>query len=267
MKNDITPNHLHTLRFKAEEILKQNKQEATPVLSETEMLKLIHEFEVHQIELELQNEELKAEAIKAKDATELYDFAPVGYFTLSEEGEILKLNHSGAEILGKDRSLLINSRFAFFVSNETKPVFNLFQKNVFSSKTIQSCEITLSVHNIALRYFHLTGIAFENAEYCLVTVTDQTERKQAEEVGRALTSRLELAMQSANMAWWEMNISTGAVSFEKRKAEMLGYPPENFKHYTDFTDLLHPDDYDKAMNAMRKHFSGELDKYEVEYRI
>ena len=91
--------------------------------------------------------------------------------------------------------------------------------------------------------------------------------KQMEVAFRENDSRLELAMHAANMAWWEMDIITGNIIFEKRKSEMLGYPFERFKHYRDFMDLVHPDDVERAMNAMRGHFSGTLDKYEVEYRI
>jgi len=76
-----------------------------------------------------------------------------------------------------------------------------------------------------------------------------------------------LAMQGGNMAWWEMDVKTGNVTFDKHKVEMLGYSPENFKHYTDFTTLVHPNDYKGIMKAMKDHLDGVLDKYEAEYRI
>jgi len=79
--------------------------------------------------------------------------------------------------------------------------------------------------------------------------------------------RLDLAMTAANMAWWEMKVETGEVNFDKRKTDMLGYSSEDFKHYTDFTSLIHPDDFEMTMEAMRRHLSGEKDKYEIEYRI
>jgi len=96
---------------------------------------------------------------------------------------------------------------------------------------------------------------------------DITDRKKNEEALNENNARLDVAMQAAQMAWWEMDIATGNVIFGKRKSEMLGYPSEKFKHYSDFTALLLPDDYEKAMNAMRGHLEGKLDKYEVEYRI
>jgi len=96
---------------------------------------------------------------------------------------------------------------------------------------------------------------------------DITERKQAEEALFQNNSRLELAMKVANMAWWKMDIETGKILFGKRKTDMLGYNAEDFIHFNDFMDLVHPDDHEFAMMAMKKHLYGQEDKYETEYRI
>ena len=88
-----------------------------------------------------------------------------------------------------------------------------------------------------------------------------------ENMTRETGSRLEFALQGGNMAWWEMDVLTGNVTFAKRKVEMLGYTPEKFKHYKDFTNLVHPLDYERIMDAMRGHFQGVYDHYETEYRI
>jgi PAS domain S-box-containing protein len=79
--------------------------------------------------------------------------------------------------------------------------------------------------------------------------------------------RLEFAMDVGNLAWWEMNCETGAVRFHRRKTDMLGYEPEPFTHYTDFTTLLHPDDLGSVMQAMREHLAGTRSEYRAEYRI
>lgn len=170
-------------------------------------------------------------------------------------------------MLGKQSVHLKNSRFAFFISDDTKPIFNLFLSKVFKNNLKETCEITLSGNGRLPIYVYLSGILIENEEHCLVSMVDVTARKMAEELIQENNSRLELAMKVANMAWWEMDITTGKVNFEKRKAEMLGYNPDQFKHYQDFTKLLHPDDFEKAMNAMQEHLDGNVDKYEVEYRI
>ena len=79
--------------------------------------------------------------------------------------------------------------------------------------------------------------------------------------------RLEMAADSADLAWWEMEMPSGKIIFHKRKAEMIGYPPERFQHYTHFTDLVHPDDLDGIMDAMKDHLMGKATHYEGSYRI
>ncbi len=81
--------------------------------------------------------------------------------------------------------------------------------------------------------------------------------------------RLDLCLSAGNLAWWEMNLQTGKVIFNEQKVQMLGYKMKDFQDatYTAFTGLLHPDDYDKAMQAMQDHIDGKRALYEVEYRI
>ena len=93
------------------------------------------------------------------------------------------------------------------------------------------------------------------------------EKLKLEQVSFESGRRFDVAADAVKIAWWDMDITTGAVVFHHRKADMLGYPPEKFMHYRDFTDLLHPDDYKKAMQAMKDHFSGLTETYDTEYRI
>ncbi|MFZ4563442.1 MAG: hypothetical protein ACOYNU_08700, partial [Bacteroidales bacterium] len=131
------------LRRKAEELLKMKSSKTVSQLSEVEYHKLINELQVHQIELELQNEELRHAWAEAEVANEkyigLYDLAPSGYFTLSVKGEIIELNLSGANMLGKNRQHLKNSLFVFCVSEEIKSIFRLFLEKVFQTKRKETC--------------------------------------------------------------------------------------------------------------------------------
>lgn len=79
--------------------------------------------------------------------------------------------------------------------------------------------------------------------------------------------RIQLTMEAANIAWWEMDVNTGNVIFAKQKTDMLGYNADDFKHYTDFTNLVLSEDVDRTMKAMQDHFLGYTEKYETEYRI
>ncbi|MFO7807619.1 MAG: PAS domain S-box protein [Candidatus Moraniibacteriota bacterium] len=94
-----------------------------------------------------------------------------------------------------------------------------------------------------------------------------TEQKNYEEQLETTQDRLEDAMKAGNISWWEMELPSGEVNFNKRKAEMLGYSPKSFKTYEDFTKILHPDDYERAMQAMRDYLKRKTKRYKVEYRI
>ncbi|NPV40376.1 MAG: response regulator [Anaerolineae bacterium] len=98
---------------------------------------------------------------------------------------------------------------------------------------------------------------------------EKTNQKLSEMVqtSKELTYRIEAGLRAGNLAWWEMQLPSGRVSFDKRKVDLIGFPPEMFQTYEDFTRLLHPDDYPKAMQAMRDHLEGRAETYEVEYRI
>ena len=193
MKKDIK-SESESLRKKAEEVAKKRLSMREMLPSVPGMMKLIEELEVYQVELEMQNEELMQAKEQAEKYTELYDFAPCGYFTLSKEGKIIELNLSGAKMLGKERSRLKNSMFGFFVSNDTKPIFNIFLGKVFHSKVKESCEVTLSTNDHLPMCVYLTGIVTKNGEQCLVTVIEIIERNRAEQ--ELIIANKELAFQN-----------------------------------------------------------------------
>ena len=124
----------------------------------------------------MQNEELLEAYEKAETAlkkyTLLYDFSPIGYFTLEKDGTITELNFSGAEMLGDKRFLLMNSNFKLFVSEDSRPVFNNFLKKVFSSHTKESCELILGYENNTLCHAYLEGIVTDDDDKCLLSVVD-----------------------------------------------------------------------------------------------
>ena len=174
------------LRQRAEVLLRKKMKKSVSPLTESEIKKLILELQLHQIELELKNEELilakeRAEAVAEKYA-ELYDFALPGYFTLSRETEILDMNHAGAKMLGKVKSQLKNRKFLSFVSKDSRPVFHLFLGDVFDSAAKERCELTLLIGDNSPIYVFIEAIASEEGDQCFLTATDITERKLAEEL-------------------------------------------------------------------------------------
>jgi len=177
------------LRQKAEDELVIRKSSIINV--EADNLKLVHELQVHQIELEMQNEELTkareyAEATMEK-YTDLYDFAPSGYLTLSEEGEITSLNFSAATMLGKDRFYLKNKRFGLFITPESLDIFNEFFYNVYRFLEKQSCELVLKSNSGNPCYIHVEALISQSTNTCLITLIDISELKKTEiELRKAL---------------------------------------------------------------------------------
>ena len=114
-----------------------------------------------------------------------------------------------------------------------------------------------------------TGIPIEYAgkQGALVSVQDITQRKRTEKELTAYKERMEATMQIGNIAWWEIDVTTGEVIFNRQKAHMLGYSPKEFSTYHDFTNLLHPDDYEPAMQSMRECLYGKTQAYKIDYRI
>ncbi len=189
------------LRQKAEDLLKKNTQKPVAHLSEAEVQKLVHELQTHQIELEMQNEELmlardRAEA-ETKKFSRLYDLSPTAHFTLSKTGEIIAFNIQASQLIGKDRHHLKNSMIGFFISDDTKPVFNQFLDKVFTSKKYEACELTLLHINQRPIFVYVTGNCDENEETCFVSMVDVTIRRSQELLTQARLGLLQMAETSS----------------------------------------------------------------------
>src|ERR1039457_4730667 len=144
-----TPTDRATLRARAEERLrgKPNGSEAACHDTAEETLRLVQELQVHQIELELQNDELQTARAELELGLErysdLYDFAPVGYVTLDGDGAIRKMNLAGARLLGRERARLVGTNFSLFVSPESRADFTAFVQKVFATQTKEVFEVAL----------------------------------------------------------------------------------------------------------------------------
>jgi len=226
MNKDSSKSKNLLLRQKAESLLKKKSTRPAAQLSEDESLRLFHELEVHQIELELQNEELVQAHNNvheiARKYTELYDLAPTGYFTLTEEGEITEVNLYGSKMLGKDRKQLKNSRFGFFVSDDTKSDFNLFLEKVFSNKDIDTCEVVLISKKNKPTYISLSGRVTTNKEQCFVTAVDITERKKAEEAMQISFAKYQVLFDSFPLGITLSDNDGNIVESNEKAEDLLG---------------------------------------------
>jgi PAS domain S-box-containing protein len=192
------------LRRCAEEKLKEMSSRSEELSGESHerMATLIHELEVHQIELKMQNDELRrvqGELESTRDRyTHLYDFAPVGYFTVSEKEIIDEVNLTGAAMIGIERNLLIGKPFFRLVYKDDQKIFYKLRKALLETEKPQSCELRLVKKDG--HEFHVClecmviKIRDDDLRQIRAAVSDITERKLAQAQRSKLITKLQKAL-------------------------------------------------------------------------
>ena len=173
------------LYHKSEELSKKHLQETALRLSLDETITLVQKLEENQLKILALKKKLRL----AKELTqtsiqkynELFNLTPLGYLILSMYGEIIEINAYGSRLLGKKLMCLVNSNLRLCITDETKPIFDIFLRNTFCSQTDETCGVTLiSPDNLPI-YVHLSGHITKNGEQCMVSLVDITEHIQSEE--------------------------------------------------------------------------------------
>ncbi|MCE9613447.1 MAG: PAS domain S-box protein [Lentisphaerae bacterium] len=184
----------NALRRRAEGYLRRRRTSGSRPRSSADSVRLLHELQVHQIELEMQNTELqeardKMEVIVDK-YTDLYDFAPTGYFSLDEQGVILDVNLTGAALLGAERTHLVNRRMQLFIAPPDRPAFQAFLSAVFTRRGKLVTEATLQQApgtTFRAAFHAMRAIAPDRPQpWCRLAVADITELRRAQESQRRL---------------------------------------------------------------------------------
>ncbi|OHD66299.1 MAG: hypothetical protein A2176_07365 [Spirochaetes bacterium RBG_13_51_14] len=194
------------LRKKAEEKTNQDVENFTGMTAD-DIKKLVHELGVHQIELEMQNDEIRRTQEELErsrsEYVDLYDFAPVGYFTLDSKGVVHRANLTASAQLGIARSLLVNKPLSTFISNHGSiDVFFSFLNKIFETKTLQNCEILFKKKNGKNFYARLDSAfdatAGDDIIQCRVSMTDITDRKLAEDKLKILLEEKEMLLKEVH---------------------------------------------------------------------
>ena len=192
MSHTTTEKNLETeprenLRIRAEKFLTAEGGEFDQI-SPADVKNLVLELKMRQMQLEMQNEELQRaqETItQARDRyADLYDFAPVGYFTLDRKGKIVEVNLAGAQLLGAERDLLVNQSSFRWVAPESREVCRTHYRKVFENQGPQTCEVKLRRRGGPPFYAALESVAAPGEAgavlHCRTAMSDITLRKQAE---------------------------------------------------------------------------------------
>ena len=200
-------------------------------LSPEDALRVFHEMQVYQIELEMQNKELRRTQRELEMSRsryfDLYDLAPVGYFTISEQGLILEANLTAVKLLGVVRSNLVRQPFSRFIHSQDKDNYYQHRKQLLATGEPQVCELRLirkDVVPIWVRYESSTVQNAVGATVCLAVVTDITERRQAEEVLRTREQQFQVMFENHDAVMLLINPETGAIiDANSAAARFYGY--------------------------------------------
>ncbi len=176
------------LRRRAERRLREQPSKELSVADHADAQRTLQELQIHQIELELQNEELKLTKAEVdaglEKYTDLYDFAPVGYFTLGADGAILQVNLTGCSKVGVQRSLLLGRRFGVLLDPQNRQDFNDFLAQVFAADAPQSGDFVLLRPDQTPLIINIAAKLQINGKECHAVVVDITDRKRVEDILR-----------------------------------------------------------------------------------
>ncbi len=273
-RDSVSP-RMAELRSKAEQQVRTGN--ARPGLAEVDARALVHELQVYQIELEMQNEELQRAQAAAREASErygdLFDFAPVACFLWDHEGRILEVNLAGAALLGLDRGMVVHKRFGQFVVAEDRARFAEFCHQVMLADAKQACEVKILRDGQVVDAL-VEGVAAQDRQgqgkLCRAAVIDISQQKRADELAKAnLALQAEIAArQEAEQALRESQqrltvfaqaTFEGIVESEdgrivdcnEQLACMLGYSVTELRGM-EIVRLIAPEDRDWVMASIRQ---------------
>ncbi|MDD5598345.1 MAG: ATP-binding protein [Victivallaceae bacterium] len=194
-------NELTDLRCRAEEIYQKKSAKSVKKLEHlSPHEKIVEELHIHQIELELQNEELRHTQDRLNSTSaryfELYDLAPVGYCSVNEEGLILEANLAVSNMFGINKDALINQPFTRFIMAEDLDIYYLYRQKLFKDNKTQTCELRILKKDGAMLWGNLTtsfATTVDGTPVLHIAINDITARKEIEE-------KLEAAIHKANAA-------------------------------------------------------------------
>jgi transcriptional regulator with GAF, ATPase, and Fis domain len=227
-KDKNQPTYADELRRQAEEqFLDKKLQLPGHKPSPPETQRLIQELEIHQIELEIQNDELQQNRVELEltlqKYSELYDFAPVGYFTFAANGVIEGVNLNGALLLGTERGVLLHLPFDHFIPDSNGvEIFSRHLSLVLQRQTVLRCELNLMSKDGTERYCQLQSVAVKSKEqddYILTSIVDSTVRRRLEMALQRTHENLELTVAERTRELTEANIQLLREVEERKKAE------------------------------------------------
>ena len=262
-----------SMRDEAEKEIARSPK-SSPELAGQTPEELIHELRVHQIELEMQAEELRMAHLALEESRDkyldLYEFAPIGYLTLTDKGIITNANLTSATLLGVARSTLLRAPLSKFIAEKDADQWHRYFVNVREQGEKQTCTLTLkrgdgSVFPARLESIRLSGKS-DRTTIVRVVISDMTEIFRAEEAIRETSAWLRFALHSAKAGIWDWDFPTGKLVWSPEFFLLFGLPPDAPPSFETWLAVLHPDDRTSAMEKINQSIKEHRDLWN-EYRI
>ena len=235
---------------------------------------LLHELHVHQIELEMQNEELqdanqKLELMRNR-YLDLYEFSPVGFMTLADDNFISVCNLKVCSLLGMERRALLHSRFAILIADDDKDRWYQFSRDMKKSPQGEEKSIDLVVKrsNGTSFYARLNCLRLEDKtdapDSLQLVMTDISQQKQAED---KVENRLSLATHAAGIGIWDWNLQTMEMVWDDSMFELYHITREDFSNAVDaWENALHPEDRQRAEHEIQEALNNSK-PFDTQFRI
>lgn len=238
---------LASLRRQAEQKLGPGAGYALqPEHAEADIRRQLHELQVSQIELEMQHDamtELQRAKLQIEVGlaryTDLYDFAPISYFTLDKKGVLCEVNLTGARLLGLPRSSLVGRRLDAFISPDSQAAFHFFLAQVYAGDTRQPCELVLITADNKPVYVTLEANTDPTSQTFRAVVKNISQRKMTEAALRRAHAELETKVQERTLELLEANHQLQSEIEERKRVEAALKESERF--------------YQATLNALSAH--------------
>jgi PAS domain S-box-containing protein len=275
MNQYVTPGERAAgLRRQAEEQVRADEEQDPAILSPEAARRLFHELRVHQIELEMQNEELRRAQVEL-DASraryfDLYDLAPVGYFTLNERGILQEANLTSAALLGVVRSDMAGQPLSRFIVPDDQDTYYLHFKRLVETAALQTCEIRMVRQGGIPFWARLEATAAidveSGARVCRCVMSDIHVQKEAEDARRQSEGRLKKAQQVGHLGHWDWHSGRQTLLWSDEVYRISGVGHDFDLTYKNIEAMIHPGDRE-ANNRRVQELLAAVDEVAFEFRI
>ena len=265
--------HVGAFRRKAEEIIRRKaaaRPEISEALSPADMLRLLHEMHVQQVELEIQNEELRlaredAEHMR-KQAADLYEMIPAGCITLDHRGMIVNANLSTAMLLGIDRSSLIMEPLGRFIAPEFQHSYHLKKQATLNDMEPQACDMQMIKGDGSLLWVRLdcrTGLDPEGNKIFRCVLSDINEQRRSDEALNESVDFTNSLIRSMDSGFSVLDLNGVGMNANPAMCEMTGFSKEELIGRSAPHPYWPPEEYPVIHAALEKAITGQDSDFEL----